>query len=200
MIIGLGLKCVKHGVTSKNFPEKDIVWDYVNSYPMPSLNDVFKIDYIPPEEPPQPDTPNLDYSGSFRWINVKPGETVNGTFQVQNIGDEGSLLNWTVNTSSITWGTWSFTPASGENLTPEDGQVTIEVSVIAPNETNSGFQCYVRVENIDNSSDFGLIPVHLKTPKNIHVFHRSIYQFIVKFKNLYFKRIYNLYKTLAWFY
>ncbi len=197
-----GNTLISDGAAGKFFevtPEKDIVWDYVNPYPMPSLNDVFKIDYIPPEEPPQPNTPNLDYSGSFSWINVKPGETVNGTFQVQNIGDEGSLLNWTVNTSSISWGTWSFTPASGENLTPEDGQVTIEVSVIAPNETNSGFQCYIRVENIDNSSDFGEIPVHLKTPKNNHVFHRSIYQFIVKFKNLYFKKIYNLYKTLTWF-
>jgi len=189
-----------NGVAGKFFevtPEKDIVWQYVNQYPMPSMNDVFKIDYIPPEEPPQPDTPDLYCSGSLSWIKVKPGETVVDSFQVQNIGDEGSILNWTINASSITWGTWSINPASGKNLTPEDGQMTVQVSVIAPNETKSVFQGQLRVENIDNSSDFGLIPVFLRTPKNIYVFHRPIYQFIVKFKNLYSEKIYYFFKTLS---
>jgi len=188
------------GVAGKFFevtPEKDIIWEYVNPYPMPSMNDVFKIDYIPPEEPPQPDTPNLDCSGSLSWNNVEPGETVFGSFQVQNIGDEGSLLNWTVNITSITWGIWEFTPENGENLTPEDGQVTVEVSVIAPNETNSEFQGYIKVDNICNSSDFGLIPVYLKTPKNIYVSHKTIYHFIIYLKFFYSELIYDLFKTLV---
>ena len=187
------------GVAGKFFevtPEKDIVWQYINPYPMPSMNDVFKIDYVPPEESPsEPNNPDLYCSGSLSWSNIKPGATVNGSFQVQNIGDAGSLLNWTVNTSSITWGNWSFIPVYGKNLTPEDGQVTVQVSVVAPNEKNTEFQGYLRVENQDNSTDFGLIPVTLKTPKNIYVFYTTIYQFILKIKNLYSEKIYDLFKT-----
>jgi len=73
-------------------------------------------------------------------------------------------LNWTVNTSSITWGTWAFTPESGENLTPDEGQVMVHVSVVAPYEGNSKFDRYLRIENRDNSTDFDLIPVYQKTP------------------------------------
>ncbi len=163
-------------------PDNTIVWEWINPYPNQNQNDVFKIDYIPTEEPQQPDTPDLECEGSLSWDNVKPGKTVNGNFKVQNIGGSGSLLNWEVNTSSITWGTWSFAPASGENLTPEDGQVTVQVSVSAPNEKNSEFQGHIRVENKDNSSDFDLIPVYLKTPVNIHIFYTLIYQFIHRLK------------------
>jgi len=147
---------------------------------------VFKIDYIPPEEPPpQPDTPDLECSGSLSWTNIEPNATVDGIFQVQNIGDAGSLLNWTINTSSITWGIWSFNPESGENLTPENGQVTVQVSVVAPNEKNSEFQGDLRVENQQNSTDFCLIPVYLKTPINQNIYLNQFFEKIFKlFPNL----------------
>ena len=147
-------------------PDNTVVWEYNNPYPNQNENAVFKIEYLPFEEPQPPELPDLDCVGSLSWNNVEPGETVNGSFKVQNIGQEGSLLNWKVNTSSITWGTWSFDPISGKNLTPEDGLVTVEVSVIAPNVINSEFQGQLKVENQDNSSDFDLIPVYLKTPRN----------------------------------
>ena len=147
-------------------PDNNVVWEYNNPYPNLNQNDVFKIEYIPPPEPPVPDEPDLDCEGSLSWNNVKPGETVFGSFQVQNIGDANSLLNWKVNASSITWGTWFFNPESGVNLTPEDGNVTVEVTIIAPDEKNSEFEGQLRVENIKNSSDFGLISVYLKTPRN----------------------------------
>jgi len=59
-------------------------------------------------------------------------------------------------------GTWSYTPTSGVNLSPADGQVTVQVSVIAPDEKNTKFEGYIRVENIDNPDDFEKIPVILK--------------------------------------
>jgi len=191
-----GNTLICNGVTGKIFevtPEGTTVWQHNTG------GQVFKVVYIPHEEPqpPEPDTPNLDCSGSLSWTNIKPGATVVGSFQVQNIGDAGSLLNWTVNTSSITWGTWSFNPESGKNLAPEDGQVTVLVSVVAPNEKNSEFQGYLRVENQDNSTDFGLIPVYLKTPVNMHVFHAPIYQLMLKIKSLYSEKIYNLFKTFS---
>jgi len=155
------------GVAGRFFevtPGGTTIWEYVNPYPSPGLNNVFKIVYIPPEAPPEPNVPNLDCSGSLSWTEVKPGAIVTGTFQVQNIGDTGSLLNWTINTSSISWGTWSYSPEEGENLTPEDGPVTIQVSVVAPDEPKSDFEGYVRVENKQDSDDFSVIPVSLITP------------------------------------
>jgi len=150
-------------------PDKITVWQYTNPYPTPAQNSVFKIDYIPPEEPPQPpqnNTPDLECTGNLSWTGIEPGATVVGSFQLQNIGDNDSLLNWTIDSSSISWGTWSFNPASGTRLSPEDGQVTVQVWVVAPNEGNTEFQGNLRVENQDNSTDFCLIPVYLKTPLN----------------------------------
>jgi hypothetical protein len=151
------------GETGKIFEvtlEEETVWQY-NAVPL-----VFKVVYIPLEEPSEPNNPDLDCSGSLSWTNVQPGATVAGSFQVQNIGDADSLLNWTVNKSSINWGTWSFTPKSGEGLTPEEGNITVQVSVIAPKQKDSEFQGQLRVENQNNLSDFHLIPVSLKTSKN----------------------------------
>jgi hypothetical protein len=138
------------------------VWQYNTG------GEVFKAEYISSEEPPNPDVPDLDCSGSLSWTDIEPGATVNGSFQLQNIGGTGSLLNWTVNTSSMTWGTWSFTPATGEHLTPEDGVVTVSVSVIAPDEKNTDFEGYIRVENQQNPNDYSLITVSLKTPTKIN--------------------------------
>jgi hypothetical protein len=147
-------------------PEDLTVWQ------LTTTNEVFKVVYIPSEgpQPPGPGTPNLECSGSLSWINIKPGTTVSGSFQVQNKGDNNSLLNWTINTSSITWGTWSYAPDSGENLTPENGQIIVQVSVIAPSEPKSNFEGYVRVENINNPADYELIPVTLKTPVAVQIY------------------------------
>ena len=163
-----GNTLICNGIPGKFFevtPDKITVWQYTNPYPTPAQNSVFKIDYIPPEEPPQPpqnNTPDLNCTGSLSWSDIKPGTTVHGSFQVQNVGDPGSLLNWTVN-NSITWGTWTFTPSSGEGLTPEQGLVTVQVYVITPNENNAEFQGLLLVQNQDNDSDFDTIPVTLKT-------------------------------------
>ena len=169
------------GVNGRFFevtPELTKVWEWTNPYPNSAQNDVFKIQYLPVEEPPQPpqnNTPDLECTGSLSWTDVEPGETAQGSFQLQNSGDPGSLLNWTINGSSISWGTWSFTPTSGEELTPEEGQVAVQVSVVAPDEKDTEFQGDLRVENQDNSSDYCMIHVSLKTPVGIELYlHRFI--------------------------
>jgi hypothetical protein len=125
------------------------------------MNELFKILYIPNNhEPKQPD---LDCTGRLTWTRVKPGQIVTGSFTVQNIGDAGSSLNWTINASLLTWGSWTFMPQSGENLTPEGGSITVQVSVVAPEENHGNFQGYLRVENLEDSSDFDTIPVSLTT-------------------------------------
>jgi len=160
-------------------PDKITVWQYTNPYPTPAQNSVFKIDYIPPEEPPQPpqnDTSDLECTGSLSWTDTEPGSTVIGSFQLQNIGDNDSSLNWTIDSSSISWGTWSFNPESGTRLTPKDGQVTVQVWVVAPNEENTEFQGNLRVENQDNSSDFCVIPVYLKTPLSQDLYFQQFFE------------------------
>jgi len=197
-----GNTLICNGETGKFFevtPDKETVWQYTNHYPSPNMNDLFKIEYIPPpQEPPVPNIPDLDCSGSLSWTDIEPGATVNGIFQLQNIGDSGSLLNWTINVSSIEWGTWTFNPESGENLTPEDGQVTVQVSVVAPNEVNSEFEGYIRVENQDNPEDFDIVPVILKTPVNKNIVQTMIYQLLIKFRHLYLEEIYNLFLNLIY--
>jgi hypothetical protein len=145
-------------------PGKETVWQYINPYPLLSLNNVFKICYVPAGTP---QGSNLDCTGSLSWTNIHPGETVTGSFQVKNIGGPGSLLNWTVDVSSVDWGTWSFTPESDENLTPEDGFFTVQVSVVAPDQKNSRFEGFIRVVNQDDPNDFDVVPILLKTPMSL---------------------------------
>jgi hypothetical protein len=72
-----------------------------------------------------------------------------------------------VNTSSISWGTWSFNPESGVRLTPENGSVTVHVSVVVPVESKQTFQGFLQVENTEDPTNFDTIPVTLTTPVKI---------------------------------
>ena len=112
-----------------------------------------------------PGEPDLDCDGSLSWTDVEPGSTVTGGFIVKNIGDPGSLLDWEI-TEWPTWGEWTFTPSSGDDLTPEDGAVNVEVEVVAPDQQNQQFSGEVKIVNKENSSDYEIIPVSLATPVN----------------------------------
>jgi len=150
-------------------PDKKTVWEYVNPYPNLLNNNVFKIQYIPPKEPPQPKIPDLQCDGIMSWSDIKVGSTVSGSFQVSNVGGNESLLNWTID-SFPSWGTWSFDPHFGRELAPEHGLVTVHVTVVAPDVKNTEFNGYIRVINQDNPNDSDVIPVYLKTPRNTVLF------------------------------
>ncbi|MDH7507295.1 MAG: hypothetical protein QHH15_05895, partial [Candidatus Thermoplasmatota archaeon] len=110
-----------------------------------------------------PPAPDLDCNGSLNWDRVKAGSTVTGEFQVGNIGEAGSLLNWEIE-SCPAWGNWTFTPSSGTGLA--DGNwVTVEVSVVTPPDKKKEFTGKVKIINSDNPTDFCEINVYLKTPK-----------------------------------
>jgi len=106
--------------------------------------------------------PDLDCDGTLVWVDVTPGSTVTGSFTVRNIGP-GSLLDWEIE-SYPNWGTWTFTPSSGNDLTPEDDPVTVSVSVVAPDEQNQDFTGEVKIVNSDDPDDFCIIDVSLATP------------------------------------
>jgi hypothetical protein len=110
---------------------------------------------------------DLTCNGALEWTNVTPNEMVAGSFTVSNIGEAGSNLDWKI-TEWPSWGTWTFTPSSGNNLKPEDGPVTINVDVVVPNEEHQVFSGQVNVVNSENSSDYETIPVSLETGYKIH--------------------------------
>jgi len=112
-----------------------------------------------------PQGPDLECVGSLRWSAVKPGSILTGIIYVKNIGEPNSELGWDVK-EWPTWGEWTFNPGSGEDLTPEDGPVTIEVEVLAPDDPNTEFQGEVKIVNSDDPNDFCTISVYLKTPRN----------------------------------
>jgi hypothetical protein len=113
------------------------------------------------EEPPAPD---LDCDGDLTWTDVEPGSTVEGDFTVSNIGAEGSLLDWEIS-DEPEWGTWTFTPSSGTDLA-EGSSVTIEVEVVAPDESEKTFTGEVTIVNSEDSGDTCTISVSLTTPRN----------------------------------
>lgn len=102
-------------------------------------------------------------NGSLTWVDVKPFSTITGSFTVENIGASLSNLSWEI-TSWPDWGTWTFTPSSGTDLTPEHGPVTINVSVRAPLKRDTQFTGEIKIINSHNNSDYDILPVTLATP------------------------------------
>ncbi|GEM_PF-3342915 len=109
----------------------------------------------------------ISCNGSLIWTDIKPGVTCIGNFTVENIGDAFSDLNWAI-TDFPDWGTWSFIPMTGENLTPSDGSITISVIVKAPSKKHTSYTGQIRIINTENSSDYDTIPVSLATPYQGH--------------------------------
>jgi len=123
--------------------------------------------------------PDLDCDGTLEWSKVKPGAYVNGSFTVKNIGDPSTRLNWSI-TSYPDWGTWTCTPSSGTNLTPEMGAVTITVELIAPNQKNQQFTGEIIVINTQDPTDYDTITISLQTPVSyegyLHQLFKNIFE------------------------
>jgi hypothetical protein len=124
--------------------------------------------------------PDLSCRGSISWqktTGTKQLATRTGTFEVGNVGQPGSLLNWQV-TDWPTWGTWSFSPSSGTGLA--DGSwVTVTATCVPPNQPNQQFTGNITITNTDDATDFCKIPVTLKTVKS-RVINAPFLQFLEK--------------------
>jgi len=107
-------------------------------------------------------TADLSCAGSLSWKTKSQG-TVTDSFSVSNIGDPGTNLDWEID-SYPEWGSWTFTPEQGDDLTPEAGATTVGVTVVAPQEKQE-FSGKVKVINKENPSDFCEISVSLTVPK-----------------------------------
>jgi hypothetical protein len=153
-----GYVWVRFSITESPVPQD---WDGEGDFEDGESEDyLFLID-----EETQP-KPNLDCKGSITWTRTasrQPGGTRTGTFQVGNIGDPGSLLNWQV-TSWPAWGTWTFSPSSGTGLAA-GSWTTVTATCVAPNQPNQEFTGEIEVCNTDDPTDCCKIPVTLKTPR-----------------------------------
>ena len=126
-----------------------------------------------------PSVPDLDGDGELSWVDVEPSSTVTGTITIENVGDAGSLLDWEVD-EAPTWGTFSFDPESGTDLTPEDGDLTIDVEVVAPADEETEFTGTIKIVNSEDSSDFIEIDVSLTTPLVKNNIQNLFVQFLEK--------------------
>jgi hypothetical protein len=137
-------------------PAGNTIWNYQYWIP-PPVGIIFNVCFIPNGTPPT--QPKLATEGSFTWNHIKPGDTVQGDFQVKNIGS--GTLYWAVNHSSIGFGNWTFSPTLGELTAGK--QVDVHVTMIVPDESYHQWEGYIAIYNVGNTSDISFVPVFLKT-------------------------------------
>jgi uncharacterized repeat protein (TIGR01451 family) len=124
---------------------------------------------------------NLACYGTLSWVNVSQRDTITGEFTVRNVGDPKSKLDWEIE-SMPDWGTWSASPLSGTDLTPEQGSITVVVTVEVPRGRNKEYYGNVTVVNSENPSDSAVIAVSCATPRTwSHPFLEFIQQFLERF-------------------
>jgi len=126
--------------------------------------------------------PDLDCEGTLSWVDVEPGSTVEGSFTVENVGASGSELSWEIEYSP-SWGTWSFNPESGTGLTPEEGAITVEVEVLAPEDPETDFNGEVKIVNSDNENDYVILQVSLSTPVSQQFNHPLLQRILDRIPN-----------------
>ena len=108
---------------------------------------------------------DLNCDGQISKSGLEPGTyTINDEFEVENIGYPGSNLNWRVS-DCPSWGSFSFDPDSGTNLQPEDGPLTVSVTIQITGGTNDRFSGNIEVENTEDTFDRDTVPVSISFPK-----------------------------------
>jgi len=108
---------------------------------------------------------DVSTDGTIQVQNSQPGSQINASFTISNIGTPTSQLDWEI-TSFPDWGAWTFSQLQGTDLTPEDGPVQINVSIVLPDKKNTELTGYVYITNIEDITDQSVIPISITTPKN----------------------------------
>jgi len=103
----------------------------------------------------------LEYS--LTWEEVGPDSVQVGFIRLHNAGTLGSKLDWEI-IAWPDWGTWTFEPRNGYDLTPTDGPIIVNVSVRAPNQEYQSFSGNIQIRNTNDENDSVTLPVRLTTP------------------------------------
>jgi hypothetical protein len=154
-----------------------------------------------------PEEEDLNCEGELKWSGVVPGNTVTGIFKVKNDGGSGSELDWEI-TEWPDWGSFSFSPDSGEDLTPEDGDVTIEVSVVAPEsispnsksvglleKKDQDYEGEVKIVNKNNANDYCTIDVLLTIPRTRESYNPVFLELLKRLVDIFpmLERLFNIF-------
>jgi len=123
---------------------------------------------------------DLECNGSFHWRKIKPGDQIIDEFTIGNMGTEGSVLDWQIE-SYPNWGSWNFSETSG-NL-PEGEWKGIQVFVEAPNEPKTDFSGKIKIVNVDDPSDSCEIDVILETPRSKGILETLFNLILERFPN-----------------
>jgi hypothetical protein len=133
--------------------------------------------------------PAICCDGVLNWEDIEAGELVEGEVEVWNCGMDFSELDWEIE-SYPDWGVWTFIPDSGENLTPDDGEITIDIEVVAPDDPETEFKGEIKIVNSEDVNEYCTIDASLATPKNqIYINYQSQFmQFMISiYKNRYIR-------------
>jgi hypothetical protein len=124
-----------------------------------------------------PKNPDLSCEGELIWSNKKPGSIATDNIILKNIGDSYSLLDWEI-IEWPSWGEWSFSQISGNNLKPEDGEISIILSVVIPKIPKQTYPGFLTIVNKENHEDHETITISLTTSKDhINIFDRLLTRF-----------------------
>ena len=132
---------------------------------------------------------DLDFEGNINLAKIPAGSTHQTSFNIKNVGQEGSELDWEI-IEWPDWGEWSFSIYSGVNLTPEEEPVEIELTITAPDVKNKEFKGGVKIVNKNMPGDICYVPVVIKTPKSFNFnlfFNSNIYDFFTNVILKYFQ-------------
>ena len=101
----------------------------------------------------------------------------------------GSKLDWEIDSYPQDWGTWTFTPSEGSDLTPEAGTITVQVTLVAPKaksiplayklDTTKEFTGNVTIINKENPNDKEVIPISITVSKNKAFTFLNIYEYLL---------------------
>jgi len=106
---------------------------------------------------------NLHCEGILIWENVTINSVLQGSFEIENIGGSGTLLDWNI-VQKPWWGEWVIDPMTGSDLKPGIPFI-VNVTVVAPEEKNEVFTGKIKIQNKNDAKDSCTIDVKLSTPK-----------------------------------
>ena len=80
---------------------------------------------------------------------------------------------------------WIFNPIEGDDLIPENGPITVVVSIVAPSQQNQQFSGEVKIVNKKDNSDYCLLHTSIATLENLASIESQNLKSIEKFSGLF---------------
>lgn len=124
-----------------------------------------------------PKESDLSIDGDITLKNVKPGDTIDVEFFVENRGASFSKLDWEI-ISFPDWGSWSFSYSEAIDILPEDGKVAVDVTIVVPSENDKDFDGKITLVNKLSTEDTEEVQISVSTA------HSQSQVDLIKFDNL----------------